>query len=401
MARKKSNGEGSITKRKDGRYMGRYTVEGKRYAVYGDTYAETRVKLTEVLANIDKGVFIISSNSTLSRWLREWLVDYALPTVKQSTYVSYEAYARLHVEPALGRIKLCDLTVERFQKFFNKKHKATGNEKSLSEKSLRNLYNMLHNCLEQAVINGHLMRNPINGVKLPTVPKREKRILSQAEQIALQAAASQSRTLTAFAIIFTLSTGVRLGELLGLQWGDVDYVNHSVTIRRTVGRLHKIDENGYKVAKAPGIVTTEIVTKTPKSVTSMRTIPLFDQVWNDLMIYKGKQEGLFLSMGLKVTSETFIFSSPATGGVYEPRTFEDVFKRTLDEAGLRDINFHALRHTFATRALEAGMDIKVLSSLLGHAQASTTLNFYAHALPDHKKDSMEKMVQYYGKGLGN
>ena len=322
-----------------------------------------------------------------------------LPTVKQSTYVSYEAYARLHVEPALGRIKLCDLTVERFQKLFNKKHKATGNEKSLSEKSLRNLYNMLHNCLEQAVINGHLMRNPIHGVKLPTVPKREKRILSQAEQIALQAAASQSRTLTAFAIIFTLSTGVRLGELLGLQWGDVDYVNRSVTIRRTVGRLHKIDENGYKVAKAPGVVTTEIVTKTPKSVTSMRTIPLFDQVWNDLMIYKGKQEGLFLSMGLKVTPETFIFASPATGGVYEPRTFEDVFKRTLDEAGLRNINFHALRHTFATRALEAGMDIKVLSSLLGHAQASTTLNFYAHALPDHKKDSMDKMVQYYGKGL--
>ena len=179
MARKKANGEGSITKRKDGRYMGRYTVEGKRYAVYGDTYAETRVKLTEVLANIDKGVFIISSNSTLSRWLREWLVDYALPAVKQSTYVSYEAYARLHIEPALGRIKLCDLTVERFQRFFNKKHNATGTEKGLSEKSLRNLYNMLHNCLEQAVINGLLMRNPINGVKLPTVPKREKRILSQ------------------------------------------------------------------------------------------------------------------------------------------------------------------------------------------------------------------------------
>ena len=105
--------------------------EGTQYAVYGDTYAETIAKLTEVLANIDKGVFIISSNSTLSRWLREWLVDYALPTVKQSTYVSYEAYARLHVEPTLGRIKLSDLTVERFQKFFNKKHTATGAEKGL------------------------------------------------------------------------------------------------------------------------------------------------------------------------------------------------------------------------------------------------------------------------------
>ena len=84
------------------------------------------------------------------------------------------------------------------------------------------------------------------------------------------------------------------------------------------------------------------------------------------------------------------------GLVYEPRTYEDLFKRTLKAAGISNINFHALRHTFATRALEAGMDIKVLSSILGHAQASTTLNLYAHALPDHKKLSMEKMGSFYG-----
>jgi integrase len=87
--------------------------------------------------------------------------------------------------------------------------------------------------------------------------------------------------------------------------------------------------------------------------------------------------------------------------VYEPRTYEDLFKRTLNEAGVPDINFNALRHTFATRALEAGMDIKVLSSILGHAQASTTLNLYAHALPDHKKSSMEKMSAFYGRKESN
>ena len=87
--------------------------------------------------------------------------------------------------------------------------------------------------------------------------------------------------------------------------------------------------------------------------------------------------------------------------MYEPHTYEDLFKRTLYEAGVPDINFHALRHTFAARALEAGMDIKVLSSILGHAQASTTLNLYAHALPDHKRQSMEKMGFFYGSALGN
>ena len=118
------------------------------------------------------------------------------------------------------------------------------------------------------------------------------------------------------------------------------------------------------------------------------------------MVYYNKQQEMLWTQGIPLTPTTPIFSTPL-GIVYEPRTYEDLFKRTLKAAGLPNINFHALRHTFATRALEAGMDIKVLSSILGHAQASTTLNLYAHALPDHKKRSMEKMSTFYGSSLGN
>ena len=114
------------------------------------------------------------------------------------------------------------------------------------------------------------------------------------------------------------------------------------------------------------------------------------------MIYREKQRAALEAQGIPLSSTTPIFSTPV-GKIYEPRTYEDLFKRTLKAAGLKDINFHALRHTFATRAMEAGMDIKVLSSILGHAQASTTLNLYAHALPDHKRLSMEKMSAFYGK----
>lgn len=392
MSKRKANREGSIVKRKDGRYMGRYTLDGKRYAVYGSTFEEVRVGLTEKLANLNKGIGVSSSNYTVSDWLQEWLSTYALPTVKQSTYISYESYARLHLIPALGSTKLAALSGEQLQRFFNQKQK---DKRPLSPKSLRNIYNMLHNCLNQAIMNGYLIRNPLMGVKLPSITKKEITILDRADQVALHRAANESGTPAAFGIVFTLSTGIRLGELLGLQWGDLDYVNHTIRIRRTVGRLQKVDDNGRLIAKDAGVPTTEIVTRSPKSKTALRTIPLFPKVWDDLMLYHSKQQELLRTSGIAITPGTPIFSTPL-GLTYEPRTYEDLFKRTLKAAAIPDINFHALRHTFATRALEAGMDIKVLSSILGHAQASTTLNLYAHALPDHKKISMEKMGVFYG-----
>ena len=394
MGKKKSNGEGSIVKRTDGRYMARYTLDGKRCAIYGATFEEVRVQLTETLANIERGTHIPPSSYTLSQWLREWLITYALPTVKQSTYISYESYVRLHLEPEFGTTKLTVLTIEQLQRFFNQK------KQTLSPKSLRNIYNMLHNCLDQAVTNGYLLRSPLQGVRLPQITKKEIRILSLDEQTALHRAAQESHTLAAFGIIFTISTGIRMGEMLGLQWGDVDYSNHSIRIRRTVGRLQKLDEQGNLISKTAGVPTTEIVARPPKSVTAQRTIPLFPQVWNDLMAYRVRQENLLRTQGVFLSPTTPIFSTPA-GITYEPRTYEDLFKRTLKAANVPDINFHALRHTFATRALEVGMDIKVLSSILGHAQASTTLNLYAHALPDHKKRSMDKMGSIYKSVLYN
>ena len=395
MSKKKANGEGSISKRSDGRYMARYTVNGKRRAIYGATHEEVRTKLNEVLNDIAKGTYISPQKDTVGMWLKEWLVTYALPTVKQSTYISYEGYVRIHLEPELGNIKLTALTTEQIQRFFNKKHRGYQGKTGLSPKTLKNMYNMFNATLEQAVINNRLIRNPLRGVKLPSVTKKEIDVLSAEEQALLQKAASSSAELPAFGVIFTLSTGVRLGELIGFQWGDINTKKHSIRVRRTVGRLQKVDEDGNLAVKEPGKATTEIVIRSPKSITSQREIPLFDELWDGLMEYRSRQSEMFDAFGIDFNSNTHIFSMP-TGKVYDPRTYEDLFKRTLKAAELPGINFHALRHTFATRALEAGMDIKVLSSILGHAQASTTLNLYAHALPDHKRDSMEKMRSFYG-----
>lgn len=395
MSKKKANGEGSICKRSDGRYMARYTVDGKRKAIYGTTHEEVRTKLNEILNEIAKGHYIAPKKDTVGMWLKEWLVTYALPTVKQSTYISYEGYVRIHLEPELGDTKLTALTTEQIQRFFNKKHRGYAGKKGLSPKTLKNMYNMFNATLEQAVINNRLIRNPLRGVRLPSVTKKEIEILSPEDQALLHKAATASTEITAFGVIFTLSTGVRLGELLGFQWGDINMKRRSIRVKRTIGRLQKVDEDGKLLNKSAGIATTEIVIRTPKSVTSMREIPMFDELWDGLMEYRKRQSEIFDAFGTPFNENTHIFCMP-TGKVYDPRTYEDLFKRTLKAAELPGINFHALRHTFATRALEAGMDVKVLSTILGHAQASTTLNLYAHALPDHKRVSMEKMRSFYG-----
>jgi integrase len=394
MGKKKANGEGSISKRADGRYMGRYTINGKRYAVYGDSFDEAREKLNEKLAEISKGEFIEPNKETVIKWMRTWLEVYALPTVKQSTYVSYEGYVRLHINPALGDIKLTALTMEQIQRFFNQKSKSSKKKDGLAPKTLKNIYNMFHAALDQAVINRKIIRNPILGVKLPKVPEREMRVLTPEEQTKLHAAVMDTKELHAYGIIFAMNTGVRLGELLGLQWKDVNIQKHTIKIRRTLGRLQKIDEKGHILKKAKGVQTTEIAIRTPKSKLSQREIPLFTELWEGLMAYKRKQDILKDAFGDDYDDQDYIFCTPL-GRSNDPKVYESLFKKQVKAAGIEKSNFHALRHTFATRALESGMDVKVLSAILGHAQASTTLNLYVHALPDHKKISMEKMSEFY------
>ena len=399
MGKKKANGEGSITRRSDGRYMGRYTVNGKRHSIYGETHSEVREKLNQKLAEIARGEYIEPTKETVAAWMKEWLTTYALPSVKQSTYISYESYIRLHINPELGDIKLTALTLEQVQRFFNKKATGSKGKKGLAPKSLKNIYNMFHEAIDQAIINQKMIRNPLLGVKLPKLQQAERRVLSAHEQESLQAVTKSAEELPAYGIIFALSTGVRLGELVALQWKDVNFSTHSIRVRRTAGRLKKIDENGEPVEKSEGTTATEIVIRTPKSATSARIIPIFPELWADLMEYREKQLAIKDAMGSDYHDGDYIFST-VDGRLYDPRTFEDLFKRKVELAGIGDTNFHALRHTFATRALEAGMDIKVLSSILGHAQASTTLNLYGHALPDHKKASMERMREFYRAAIG-
>lgn len=249
---------------------------------------------------------------------------------------------------------------------------------------------MMHYALETARINGIIVADLMDGVKLPTVPTPDVRAFSIDEQNKLIKAArtAQEEWPSAFSIILTLFTGMRKGEVLGLKWKDIDlnpkdpviYVKHSLTRHKNVDGT---DGNSTVLSLGE--------TKTPSS---KRSIPIIATLYNDLITYRNEQIALKTEKGLSHNIDDFVFQSTAFKA-YEPRRFYDKYLKVLEKAEIINADFHTLRHTFATRALENGMDINILSKILGHSKVSTTLNRYCHALPNHKKDSMDKLIGLY------
>lgn len=401
-SQKRANGQGSISVRSDGRIMGRYTVNGKRHTIYGkkgETEADVKKRLNRILLEIDVGSFAEPSQITLAQYLPEWLKTYMFPTIRRSTYSQYEQYVTRHILPKLGSIKLQKLTQKQLQDFFNEKMvggRLDGKPGGLAVKTLTNMYRMLHEALEHAMegANPILAKNPLSGVKLGKDVKKEMRVLTVKEQADIQEAVMSMPDPVAYGIIFAVNTGLRIGEMLGLNWSDIDFDKHSFKVRRTAQRLDKVNFDP-KTDKGP---KTEVVLCEPKTESSKREIPIFDDLWDGLMEYRRKQVVMREIVGDAYQGHNLVFCN-TLGGVIEPRTYEDKFKKAAKIALIKGATFHTLRHTFATRALEAGMDIKVLSVLLGHSSVSITLNLYGHVLPDHKVASMDKMKSFYRNGM--
>lgn len=401
MAKKRANGEGTIRQRQDGRWEGLYTVNYKRKSVYGKTQDEVRKKLNKVLNDIDNGIYIENTNITFGDWLDEWLEVYAKPAVKLSTYGSYEGYIRNHIKPEIGRIKLSALRADILQKFINQKlkngrcdkvkdvntNKLVTRKGGLSEKTIKNMYNMIHSALKQAYKNGLVNQNVSELINLPKQKRNEMRVLTVDEQKNLQSAVQNERL--GIGIILSLFTGIRLGELLGLKFEDIDFENKTITIRRTLNRLKVFDNPTKK---------TDIIIGEPKTNKAKRTIPLQDFLIPLLKTHKTRVLTERLKVANLYENDSFVICNEF-GKFVEPTTYQKFFKNMLKKAGIQDTNFHTLRHTFVTRALENGFDVKVLADILGHADASTTLNKYAHALPDHKKTSMEKLSCLYERSV--
>lgn len=389
MSKARAKKEGNIRLRADGRYEVRVTVDydpisGKQKRV--SKYASTQEEAVRILNQMSY-IYDTAPNQftriTLGDWLDLCLDVYMKSTLKQSTYLSYESYIRVHLKPSLGNMALQDITPRTLQLFYNYKSEVEG----LSPKTIVNLNLFLHRALDFAVAEGYIGSNPTSSVNLPRGDRPQIMILTRDEQVQLIQGSRHHRY--GVFVRLALFTGMRLGEMLGLKWEDVDFQGRRLYVRRTLNRLNKM-----KKPVDPGESTTEIVIQTPKSQNSVRSIPLIPQVLQDLQSWGRVQQADRLAAGEAYCNSGFLVTNPF-GGYVEPRTFKKYYDQILQISGLRHFTFHALRHTFASRAMEQGMDAKTLSVILGHASVSFTLDTYAHVLDSHKQEGMMLMEDLY------
>ena len=384
MAKKRANGEGSIRKRSDGRWEGRYTVgydengKVKMKNVLGKTQAEVKEKLKEKIEEAKVLDVSKSESYTVAEWAALWFEVYAKPNIRERTADYYNRYITKHIVPCLGDIKLNKLTGRQIQKMYNDlldhgRERVSQKEKNsgLSGTYVHGVHVMLHNCLNRAVKERLLVRNPADDVIVPKIDKKEMKILPPEQVKAYLKAASARGVLPLFYL--ELTSGLRKGEIAALLWSDLDVENCTLSVTKQL------------VSSRDG----ELKITQPKTAMSVRLISLPQETVELL-----KEEHT------KHPLNIYMFPSPRTGGMYHPDSIVKLHEKILNDAGIEHLRFHDLRHSFATYALQSGADVKTLSCMLGHYSAGFTLNTYCHATRDMQADAARKIGGFMSAQTG-
>jgi integrase len=370
VAKKRGNGEGSITRRKDGLYMARYTVETatgtKRKTLYGKTRRAVDEKLTKAKADRNRGLVFDADNLTLGNYLERWIHDSVRNTVRQRTWERYEQIVRVHLKPALGRVKLKNITPTHARALYREKL-----DTGLAPRTVNYIHTTLSKALNDAVLDGLIPRNPTSGVKAPKPVKKEIHPLSPEQVKAFLEAARGDRFEGAYVV--ALHCGLREGEILGLKWSDVDLNAEILQVRRTLsearaGQRFEPPKNGKG----------RNVRLTPQAVKALRT-------------HLGRQLEEIERSGDLYRDQGLVFPSRVGTPMNAKNLTARSFKPLLKRAGLPDIRFHDLRHTLATLMLQNGEHPKVVQEMLGHATIAITMDTYSHVLPNMQRSAVERL----------
>ena len=369
----------NIYKRKDGRYEGRY-VTGKKSNgttrfgyVYGMRYTDVKKRLLEKKAEIQQTIHPEAAvrGMTVEKWMRSWLETDLLGGIKASSYLTYQNQMNRHILPCLGRMQMASITPEMVHSFLE-----CLQAKGLGENTVRGIYRLLSAAMRAALDDGIISKNPCRKICVKRGERVQQRVFSREEQKKVEKTLSQGEDLTA---LFAMYTGLRLGEICGLRWSDINWENGTATVCRTVQRLKRMDTD--KCLKCGG-AKTYLMIGSPKSPSSCRTIPIPTFLLKRLEIQKKQRSAAQLTTG-------YIFGTGMRAA--DPRTIQRRFAGVVRRLEIPDAHFHTLRHSYATRLLEMGVDVKTVSQLLGHSSAKSTLDCYAHSLLDQQRSAVAKL----------
>jgi integrase len=362
MAKKRGNGEGGITRhKKSGLFMARYTVQTvagpKRKTLYGKTRSEVAAKLSKALADREGGLTYDAGKQTVEEYLARWLSNSVRDTVRQRTYERYESIARVHLVPAIGKVKLKALTPDHVRGVYREKL-----DGGLAPRTVLHIHRTLSKALKQATDDGLIPRNAAAPVKPPRPRREEIRPLNGEQVQALFEAAREDRLEALY--VAAVTAGLRRGELQGLKWEDLDLEGGTLQVRRTLS-----EPRGGYIFEAPKSGKGRNIRLTQRATAALR-----DHRRRQLE-ERMERGGLWQDNGLVFPSSV---GTPLSGGNLN-RAFKALLKRAMLSQSFR---FHDQRHTCATLLLQQGVNPKFVQELLGHADISLTLNVYSHVLPD-------------------
>lgn len=366
----------NIYMRKDGRLEGRYIngYDESGRAVYGYVYGKSSDEVSEKLSDCIANVVMADAceaKLTFGGVAERWLSGVSI-RVKESTLARYRYLLEAHILPSLGNMSVKNINSSHIADFAQSKLQGDfGKGKPLSANSVRDLLTIIRSVLELAVAE-KLIDSEIN-INFPKSHQREIRVLSKQEQRALEnVLLGKYIDRYSLGVLLCLYTGMRLGEVCALRWSDIDIDSKVIRISKTAQRIQNKDTEDNR--------KTRIIVDNPKTHASMREIPMPEFLAELLSDYKKADEFYVLSARK---------SHPA-----DLRSLQNRFKSILSAANIESVNFHALRHTFATRCIEAGVDAKSLSEILGHANVSITLDRYVHSSMEQKRESMNKLTAF-------
>lgn len=381
----KANGEGTIYSedRKRGKYykgtvvIGYDLETGKAIRVSKGSYRKRDVVewVNLTLTKKSQGLLVPNSSMQLQQWFYVWLFEYRINDLKASTFERYEGIYRNYIKDTeIGTVALKELSTTTIQRYCNELFM-----KGVSISSIKVLINRLKTSLNAAVGIGYIYRNPCTYVVIPKIHEPEDKkicVFTREEQVHFLNQAKDHQHQMLFMLAF--ASGLRLGELLALEWDDIDFEVQLVNVRRSVSERSRIDRSGNK--KWGFIVTS------PKTTKSIRTVSIPSSVIEALNDYKNKMQSGY--------ADKIIFQS-LKGGYISTRNLTRSYQRLLEKEGIEYKNFHSIRHTYATRLFEAGVSVKVVQELLGHSNIATTMDIYTHVMPKGKHDAVEAINELF------